>query len=472
MTVKAIMPVSLLNPVEPLPHQGTARRTTETGGQQLALWSGAVTGLIGTQSNLDLRPGDVDSSTPRRTRVTTPSSRTSRTATATGTTRTTGTEFVPSADSIAPSGAPLTPFSMADLVQAWLDCRRNKRQSASAQAFEAHAERNLCALHAELLGQTYRPGRSICFVVTHPKPREVWAADFRDRVVHHLLYNAIAPRFIASFDIGSAACIPGRGTLYAAERLEHDVRSITRNWSRPAFYLKMDLANFFVAIDKRVLQAQLHTKVLEPYWRWLTDTVLMHDPRTDFELRGDPHLLELVPAHKRLVNAPADTGLPIGNLSSQFFANVHLNALDQFAKHQLHARYYGRYVDDFYLLHESAQWLNEALAKINAFVPQRLGAQLNPRKTILQPVERGIDFVGHVIKPWHRTTRRRTVTTAVKRLQKMPDADVYAAGNSYLGLLRQASHSHHDQAALMNVLRKRGHSFKSDLTKIYRKRRP
>lgn len=470
MTVKAIMPVRLLNPVEPLPHKGTAMRTTETGGQQLALWSGAVIGLIGTQSDLNLRPSDVDSSTPRRTRATTPSSRTSRTETATGTTRTTGIEFVPSADSIAPSGAPLLPFSMADLVQAWLDCRRNKRQSASAQAFEAHAERNLCALRAELLDQSYRPGRSICFVVTHPKPREVWAADFRDRVVHHLLYNAIAPRFIASFDVGSAACIPGRGTLYAAQRLEHDVRSITQNWSRPAFYLKMDLANFFVAIDKRVLQAQLHAKVTDPYWRWLTDTVLMHDPRTDFELRGDPHLLERVPPHKRLINAPTDTGLPIGNLSSQFFANVHLNALDQFAKHQLHARYYGRYVDDFYLLHESAQWLNDALARINAFVSQRLGAQLNPRKTILQPVARGVDFVGHVIKPWRRTTRQRTVTAAVKRLQEMPAKYVFSAGNSYLGLLRQASHSHHDQATVMNVLRKRGHSFKPDLTKIFRKK--
>lgn len=466
MTVKAIMPVRLLNLVEPLGHKPTAMRTTETGGQQLALWSGAVTGLISE----NFRPGDIDSSAHRRTRATTPSSRTFQTATATGTTRTTGIEFVPSADSIAPSGAPLFPFAMADLVQAWLDCRRNKRQSASAQAFEANAERNLCALRAELLSQTYQPGRSICFVVTHPKPREVWAADFRDRVVHHLLYNSIAPRFIARFDAGSAACIPGRGTLYAAQRLEHDVRSITQNWSRPAYYLKMDLANFFVAIDKRVLQAQLHTKVTEPYWRWLSDTVLMHDPRTDFELRGDPRLLQRVPAHKRLINAPPDTGLPIGNLSSQFFANVHLNALDQFAKHQLCARYYGRYVDDFYLLHESAQWLNSALARINTFVPQRLGAQLNPRKTILQPLDRGIDFVGHVIKPWRRTTRNRTVAAAVRRLQDMPAADVFAAGNSYLGLLRQASHSHQDQAAVMNVLRKRGHSFKPDLTKIFRKK--
>ena len=369
---------------------------------------------------------------------------------------------------IEPEAPQPAAFTMQQLVQAWLDCRCHKRQTASAQAFEAHVERNLCNLRAELLSQSYAPGRSICFVVTHPRPREVWAADFKDRVVHHLLYNVIAPRFVASFDAGSAACIDGRGTLYAARRLEHDVRSVTHNWARPAYYLKCDLANFFVAIKKRVLQAQLHRKVTEPYWRWLTDTVLMHDPRINYELRGDARLLLQVPAHKRLVNAPADTGLPIGNLSSQFFANVHLNALDQFCRHQLKARRYNRYVDDFILLNEDPQQLSQALKHIEAWLPEQLGCRLNTSKTILQPIDRGIDFVGHVIKPWRRTTRARTLASAIKRLQTMPAADVFTAGNSYLGLLRQASHSHHDQAQIINVLRKRGHCFTPDLAKIFR----
>lgn len=108
--------------------------------------------------------------------------------------------------------------------------------------------------------------------------------------------------------------------------------------------------------------------------------------------------------------------------------------------------------------------------RIAAWLPERLGAHLNPTKTILQPIERGIDFVGHVIKPWRRTTRKRTLATAVSRLQDVPAADVFAAGNSYLGLLRQASHSHADRAVLANVLRGRGHAVKGDLSKIYRKR--
>jgi hypothetical protein len=143
------------------------------------------------------------------------------------------------------------------LVQAYLDCRRTKRNSASALAFEANAERNLFDLHDELVSGEYQPGRSICFVITHPKPREVWAAEFRDRIAHHLLYNEIAPGFHRRFVADSCACIPGRGTLYAAKRLEGQVRSYTQNWSRPAHYLKCDLANFFVSIDKSVLLEQL-----------------------------------------------------------------------------------------------------------------------------------------------------------------------------------------------------------------------
>ena len=361
------------------------------------------------------------------------------------------------------------PFEFSSLVQAYLDCRKHKRNTTSALAFEQHLEVNLTTLHTELCSGTYSPGRSICFVITRPKPREVWAADFCDRIVHHLLYNHISPRFYASFIANSCACIPGRGTLYAAQRLEANVRSVTQNWSQPAHYLKCDLANFFVAIDKRVLLAQITAKVTEPFWLQLATAILMHDPRGNVEVRGSTVKLALVPAHKSLFNAPMHCGLPIGNLSSQFFANIYLDALDQYCKHQLKAVHYVRYVDDFVLLDPCSQRLFHALKQIEAWLPARLGAHLNPTKTILQPIDRGIDFVGHVIKPWRRTTRKRTLATAKERIATLPAADVFAAGNSYLGLLRQASHSHTDRAGLAKALRGRGHAINHSFTKIYQR---
>lgn len=146
-----------------------------------------------------------------------------------------------------------TGYSFELLVQAYFSCRRLKRNTASALMFEQDLERNLLDLHGDLVTGAYSPGRSICFVITRPKPREVWAADFRDRIVHHLLYNHISERFYRRFIADSSACIPGRGTLYAAQRLETKIRSQTQNWSKPGFYLKCDLANFFVSIDKRVV---------------------------------------------------------------------------------------------------------------------------------------------------------------------------------------------------------------------------
>jgi retron-type reverse transcriptase len=402
---------------------------------------------------------------------TTPGTRISTMATRTTTTRTTTTAPVLSADGSATNAlaAPHADFSFLELIQAYLDCRRTKRNSVAALIFESNLESNLRELFDELHAGTYRPSSSICFVITRPKPREVWAAPFEDRIVHHLLYNRIAQRFHRSFIADSCACIPGRGTLYAAHRLEAKVRSQTRNWKRPAWYLKCDVANFFVSIDKTILRELIAKRVTEAWWLQLTEAILFHDPRADVELHCPPHRLALIPALKSLFNQPAHLGLPIGNLSSQFFANVYLDVLDQFVKHELRARHYVRYVDDFVLLHESPQWLNDARERIEAFLPERLGVQLNPRKTILQPIERGIDFAGYVIKPWHRTIRRRTFNDALARTAASDPDDLFETANSYFGLLRQATHGHYDRARLANVLRKRGHSVNQQLTQTYRR---
>ncbi len=445
------------NLVLPLTQKVTAMRIVDTAESNQDR-SSAVALLIGADLNTALRQDDVDSKIQQaglgiRTSIME--------------TRTTITSPVSSA--LALSADHNNNFTFAELVQAYFDCRKHKRNSESALAFELNLERNLFDLYTDIKSGTYLPGKSICFVITRPKPREVWAADFRDRIVHHLFYNHVSPRFYASFIADSCACIPERGTLYAVKRLEKKIRSATQNWSKPAFYLKLDLANFFVAIDKNVLHKQLAKKIHEPWWLSLADLILFHDPRQNYELRGEATKLNLVPAHKRLAQQPSHLGLPIGNLSSQFFANVYLNDLDQFIKHKIGAKHYVRYVDDFVLLHESPQWLNAALIEINAFLQVKLNARLNPKKTILQPVDRGVDFVGQVIKPWNRYTRKRTVNEAVSRINTTKKDKLFEVANSYFGLIGQASSSHQDRATIANVMRGKGYCVNQALTKTYRR---
>lgn len=454
------------NLVAPLAAKATAMRIVDITGRLAAEHrSSAVRSLIGAR----LRWTDVDSAIQRSTRptATTPGTRTSTTATRTTGTRTTSSTGVPSADSSIDLNH--AEFSFAELVAAYFDCRRHKRNKRSALAFEQGLERNLRQLYDELISGQYRPGRSICFVITRPKPREVWAADFRDRIVHHLLYNRISPRFYASFIADSCACIPGHGTLYGAQRLETKVRSITQNWRRPTYYLKADIANFFVSIDKRIVRELLAARIVEPWWMALAETILFHDPRAGVEVRGHAERLDLIPPHKSLFNQDRWHGLPIGNLSSQFFANVYLDVLDQFVKHQIGARHYIRYVDDFVLLHESATWLNGARAGIERLLEGRLSLRLNSSKTILQPVERGIDFVGQVLKPWRRVLRRRTLNDAMFRVERIPEADLCETANSYFGLLRQTTHGWHDRARLARLLLRRGHCVDVALTKTFAK---
>ena len=358
-------------------------------------------------------------------------------------------------------------FSSAELVAAYLDCRRTKRTTAAALAFEIDQEARLESLAERLLDGTYAPGPSTCFVVTRPKPREVWAARFEDRIVHHLLHRKIAPRFDRAFIADSCACIEGRGTLYAGRRLEAKVRAVTANWARRAYYLKADLANFFPSIDKAILGELLAARIPEPWWQALALQVLHHDPRPDADVRSGRERLARIPREKSLFGQPAGRGLPIGNLSSQFGANVYLNELDQFAKHRLGVRHYVRYVDDFVLLHEDPRQLNAWLAEIEAFVERRLRVRINPRKTVLQPLERGVDFCGHLVLPHRRLLRRGTLRSALHRLAGMPAADVAEAATSYLGLARQATHSARDRARIANVARRRGRAVDHRITKVY-----
>ena len=329
-----------------------------------------------------------------------------------------------------------------ELFQAYYDCRKRKRNTHNALAFEVRLERNLMDLYQELHDGSYHPGRSLCFVVTHPKPREIWAASFRDRIVHHLIYNRIAPAFYRRFSVESCACIPGRGTLYAVERLTQHLRSATQDWSQARPVLQMDLANFFVSIDKAVLDGLLALRIADPYTLHLTRLLLHHDPTTNVHVRSTAALMRTIPPHKSLFTvAGQGRGLPIGNLTSQFFANVYLDPLDQCVKRELRQRYYVRYVDDLVIVANPGQSRADVRGVgeiLSAYARDALHVQFHPRKTHLQNSNQGINFVGYVVRPWARYLRRRTLATAAHKLRQ-PLSNPAQTVNSYFGLLRHTN---------------------------------
>ncbi len=200
----------------------------------------------------------------------------------------------------------------------------------------------------ELQERRYQPQTSICFYTEKPKCREIFAASFRDRIVHHLVYNFLSPVWEKIFIFHSYACRSNKGTHAAANALQKFLKSATLTGRCRAFYLKMDIQNFFMTIDRKILFELLAAKCPHQDLLPLLKTIVFHDPTTDYTMQDRHNVRAGLPKHKSLFFAKPNCGLPIGNLTSQFFANVYLNALDQFIKHVLKVRYYLRYVDDFH----------------------------------------------------------------------------------------------------------------------------
>ena len=299
-------------------------------------------------------------------------------------------------------------FSFENLYRAYLDCRRKKRGKIAALAFEQTAEAELLDLARALREKTYRPSPSFCFIAKNDKHREVFAASFRDRVIHHLVVRYLEPIWEPVFIHDSYACRRGKGTHAGVDRLQSFARKVTANQTRKAWFLQMDIKAFFPSMDRRVLLGMLLKQLGDEEMRWLVKVVLEHEPTKDPVFTCPRSKWRNIPRQKSLFCMPEGKGLPIGNLTSQFFANVYLNALDQFAKHTLKARYYVRYVDDFVLLHHDRVQLTEWRERIDEFLQGELFLRLNPRRQFIRPISNGIDFLGYIIRPSHLLVRRRT----------------------------------------------------------------
>jgi retron-type reverse transcriptase len=326
--------------------------------------------------------------------------------------------------SIPASGLKESIFSFKNIYQCYFDCRRKKRNTHNALRFEINAEENIFKLEQELKNRTYHPSRSILFVAKKPKLREIFAADFRDRVIHHILINSLEKIWESIFIHDSYASRDKKGTHKAVVRLQSFLRKITKNGHIRAYYLQLDIKDFFINIDKDILFALIKPKITNPEALWLIQKILFWDCTTSYIQRGDKNLLSNIPANKSLFGKENRRGLPIGNLTSQFFANIYLNELDQFVKHTLKAHYYLRYVDDFVILSSNASELNIWEIRIEEFLIKQLKLCLHPKRRKLLPISNGIDFLGYIVRPGYILVRRRVVNNLKEKIRQFRQAKV------------------------------------------------
>jgi RNA-directed DNA polymerase len=309
-------------------------------------------------------------------------------------------------------------FKFENLYVCYRKCRKNKRGTINALKFEINAEETLFKMAEALSDRTYRPGRSVCFVVDKPKMREIIAADFRDRIVHHLLVERLEAIYESVFIHDSYACRKNKGLHRAVARVREFIRKGSRNGRKSLYYIHLDIKNFFMSVDKNILFKLLLKKVTDESLLWLARVVIFQNPVTDCIIKGKRELIKHLPPQKSLFNRPENKGLPVGNLTSQFFANVYLNALDQFVKHRLKCRYYVGYCDDFLLFGNCIQEFLAAKKQIGEFLFARLGLTLNEKYLRVIPVQRGIDFLGYIIRPDYLLVRRRVVNTMKEKLKQ------------------------------------------------------
>jgi retron-type reverse transcriptase len=261
---------------------------------------------------------------------------------------------------------------------------------------------------------TYTPGSYTNFYIYEPKKRLISAAPFRDRVVHHALCRIIEPIWERRFIHHSYACRVGKGTHRALDQCQRWVR-------RYQYAFHGDIVKYFPAIDHQILQRLLFRRIADPEARWLIDRIIdngrgVQATETPLTLFAGDDLLAL--ARPR--------GLPIGNLTSQFWANVYLHELDNYVKHELHCPAYLRYMDDFVLFSDDKEDLRTWRQAIETFLSQHLRLLLHPGKSIIFPSRIGIDFCGFRIYPTHRRLRRSSISRFVRRFRRQRAA--YAQG--------------------------------------------
>lgn len=317
-------------------------------------------------------------------------------------------------------------FLLHELWDAYETARKGKKHTIDEHRFELNAMENIIDLRDSIVRRFYQPSRGVAFIVHDPVVREIVAAPFRDRVVHHFLYNSCAEWWDRRFIPDSYSCRKGKGTLYGQKRLAHHIRQATNNYTEPAFAIKLDIQGYFMSLNhdklyERILwgleqqfyhghrpdvengirchpadKARLYD-ILKYLWR----EIIYDEPMKNIAIRGRRSDWRALPKSKSLFAQPHGRGIVIGNLTSQLLSNIFLDQLDRFVRFDLGYQHYGRYVDDFFIIvpePKRAQLLRD-VEVIRKFLLRELCLTLHPKKQYKQPVDKGVPFIGAVVYP-------------------------------------------------------------------------
>lgn len=309
-----------------------------------------------------------------------------------------------------------------NLFEAYYNARKNKRNTYNQLRFEINYEQELFKLYDEIKNKSYKVGKSIAFIINKPVKREIFAASFRDRVVHHLIFNYINPILEPQFIKDSYSCRKGKGTLYGIKQANAYLKEVSNNEIEE----DIDFDTLF----------------------FLLKEVIYNDPVVDCKIKGSISDWDTLPASKSLFKSKPNCGLPIGNLTSQLFSNVYLNDLDHYMQSTLGLKYYGRYVDDFFVLSNHKVVLKNLILHLKKYMNSHFGLQIHPKKIYLQHYDKGMLFLGAYVKS-HRVyignrTKVKFKNALTKQNNYLHQNDVIrqktahrivSVLNSYLGLL-------------------------------------
>lgn len=306
-------------------------------------------------------------------------------------------------------------ISIDNLFAAWKTYRNGKQQKGDVQAFQFRLEDNLFRLHDELRTGNYQPSKYQQFLITDPKTRIISKALVRDRLLHQAIYQKLYPVFDQTFIFDSYSCRNGKGTHKAFARLVEKVRIVSRNYTGPFWALKMDIKKFFDSVDHEILIGLLGERVADPLLMGLLKKII-------YSFSFSP-----------------GKGMPLGNLTSQLFANIYLDPFDKFVKHQLKAKHYLRYADDFLVLSSNPGELLGYFVEMNRFLKEKLKLSIHPDKTSLRKLGWGIDFVGYVAFPHHQIPRQKTLKRIYRKVTQLDQETLEKALPSYLGYVSHVS---------------------------------